>query len=127
MSLWWSTPTGVFPCASTRTSWWSSPPREQPSKEEEGFGKGGAWRAQYEERARRMKEIEGSKLRSLTNSELQARIDLLHHHIVDEEKHSSGSRHHIKLWQDYEEAVNVKYIRNMETSFAACMETIERL
>jgi hypothetical protein len=29
--------------------------------------------------------------------------------------------------QDYEEAVNVKYIENMKTSFAACMETIERM
>ncbi len=63
----------------------------------------------------------------MTNSELQARIDLLHQQIANEEKHSSGSRHHIKLLQDYEEAVNIKYIRNMETSFAACMETIERL
>ncbi|KAK1603131.1 hypothetical protein QYE76_007745 [Lolium multiflorum] len=62
-----------------------------------------------------MKEIEGSKLRRLTNFELQARIDLLHQQIADEEKQSFGSRHHVKLLQDCEEAVNIKYIRNMET------------
>jgi hypothetical protein len=54
-----------------------------------------------------MKEVEGSKFRGSTNSELQARIDLLHQQIADEEKHSSGSRHHIKLLQDYEETANI--------------------
>jgi hypothetical protein len=63
----------------------------------------------------------------LTNSELQAWIDLLHKKIVDEEKHSSSSRHHIKLLQDYEEVVNIKCIRNMQTSSAPCLETIGRL
>jgi exopolyphosphatase/pppGpp-phosphohydrolase len=97
MSSRWSTPVGGLPYAPTRTSWWSSPPREELSKEDEAYGQGGAWRAQHEERARRMKEIEGSKLLSLTNSELQAWVDLLHQQIADEEKNSSSSRHHIKL------------------------------
>jgi hypothetical protein len=74
-----------------------------------------------------MREVEEPQFKGLAYSELQARIDLLHRQIADEEKHSSGSRHHIKLLQDYEEAVNIKYIRNMQTNSAACMETIERL
>jgi hypothetical protein len=51
-----------------------------------------------------MREVEECQFRSLTSSELQAWIDLLHQQIPDEEKHSPDSCHHIKLLQD-EEAV----------------------
>ena len=74
-----------------------------------------------------MREIEEPRFKDMTNPHLQARIDSLHRQIANEERRSSESRRHIALLQDYEEAVNTKYIRNMQATSQVCIETIEKL
>ena len=118
---------GGFPCAETPSTYWDSPQRTPTQGEEEETKKHEYWRAKFEEGAREMQAIEGSKLRRLQDTDLQAWIELLNRRVDMEEARSCGSHLHVKLLQDYEEAVNAKSVQDMQTSTAICMETIARL
>ena len=74
-----------------------------------------------------MRAIEGSKLRRLSNADLQSRIELLRGCVNMEENRSRGSRLHAKLLQDYDEAMNAKSMCDIEASMSICMETIAKL
>ena len=74
-----------------------------------------------------MRKLEEPELRSMVHWDLQAQIDLLQRMIAHEETRSRGSPLHIKLLQDYDEAVSTMNIRNMQRSTAVCVETIVKL
>ena len=74
-----------------------------------------------------MRAIEGSKLRRLGDADLQARIESLRGRVNMEENCSRSSRLHVKLLQDYDEAMNAKNMRDIQASMSTCMETIAKL
>lgn len=84
-------------------------------------------KAEFEEGAREMRKLKEPELRNMVHWDMQAQIDLLQRRISHEEVHSRGSPLHIKLLQDYDEAVSTKNMRDMQRSTAKCMETIARL
>jgi hypothetical protein len=117
---------GGFTCAETPASYWDSPHSKTTLGEEE-IKKHEYWRAKFEEGAREMRAIEGPKLRRLPNTYLEAQIKLLNRRINIEEARSCGSRLHVKLLQDFDEALSTWNMRDMQASTAMCMETIAML
>ena len=74
-----------------------------------------------------MRAIEEAKLQRLGDTDLQARIESLKGRVNIEENCSRGSRVHVKLLQEYDEAMNAKNMRDIQSSMSTCMETIAKL
>jgi hypothetical protein len=117
---------GGFPCAETPNSYWDSSCSPATPGEEE-IKKHKYSRAKFEEGAREMRAFERAKPWRLILIDLEARVKLLDWRINTEETCSSGSRIHVKLLQEYREAVRAHNMQNTPACTTSCIETIAAL